>query len=99
MEPWARSDAIGKLRTPIARPPPTRLRPSTPVVDLTDAFPVFTIVAEPTIRPPSLPTETSRTACSEDRAVLITGARANGFGIDPGTCRQRGRQTRDCRAN
>jgi hypothetical protein len=47
----------GKVRTPVGSTAGPRLRPSKPVVARTGAFPVFTIVAVPTIRSPSLCTD------------------------------------------
>jgi hypothetical protein len=61
LNPPGASEGTEKLTTPVALPPEPRLRPSNPVVDLTGAFPVFTIVAVPTNRPRSSRTEIRRT--------------------------------------
>src|SRR5437868_2084936 len=70
LEPPGGSDETEKLRTPVGLSRKPRLTPSTPLVDRTAPFPVFTTVAVPTIRPRASRNETCRTDSGNAAAAL-----------------------------
>src|SRR5947207_7662124 len=74
LEPRGGSDGIEKPRTPVALPLGPPLRPRTPVVDRTEALPLFTTLAVPTIRPPRSRTEICRSDSGNNAPDVLARA-------------------------